>query len=200
LSSPPVDQLYRALQRAVRLVLSPDEEWRAIGSGLPDPWSIICSFVLPLACIPAAAWSFNLWLLGREGGQEGERAATGLVQILRGGLTIWAVSVLSVFVLAASICILAPLFVRARDWRRALMVAAFSAAPVFLGGAILAVPDVAYAVLLAVFHGFYLMYAGLQRVLGVKEDNAAEYVALSIVMLSIITTVLGSVGSALGLL
>jgi hypothetical protein len=180
--------------------LSPGEEWRAIGNEAPEQWSIFGSFVLPLACIPAAGWSVKLFLFGGEGGRDGEAAAIGLAQVLQAGLTVWVCSVLSVFVLASSVYALAPLFVRTRDWPRALQVAAYSSAPVLLGGAILAIPDLAYMVLLAAFQTCYVMYAGLKCVLDVKEDNAAEYVALSIVLLTIVTTLLGALGGALGML
>ena len=180
--------------------MSPDEEWRAIADEALEQWIIFGSFVLPLACIPAAGWSVKLALFGNEGGRHGGGAAMGLVQIVQGGLTLWICSVLSVFVLASSIYVLAPLFVPTRDWPRALQVAAYSSAPALLGGAFLAIPDAAYIVLLPVFQAFYVMYLGLKRVLGVKEDNAAEYVALSIVVLSIVTTAMGALGGALGLL
>ena len=196
----PVERFYRAVQRALRLILSPDKEWRAVASEPPESRSILASFVLPLACIPAAAWCFNLSVFGGEGGHDGERAAIGLSQVLSGGLTVWISSVLSILVLATSVYVLAPLFVHGRDWPGALKVAAFSAAPVLLGGAILAVPDVAYTILLPVFHSFYLQYSGLQHVLGVKEDSAAEYVALSIVLCAIASTALGALGGALGVL
>lgn len=192
--------MYRAAWRAVRLVLSPDEEWQAIGNETPEPWSIFGSFVLPLACIPAAGWSVKLSLFGSEGGRHGDGAAMGLAQILQGGLTVWVCSVLSVIVLASSIYVLAPLFVRSRAWPHVVQVAAYSSAPVLLGGVILAIPDVAYMVLLAAFQALYVMYAGLKRVLGVKEDNAAEYVALSIVLLTAVSTLLGALGGALGML
>lgn len=180
--------------------MSPDEEWRTVAKEAPDPWSVLASFVLPLACIPAAAWCFNLSVFGGEGGHDAERAALGWSQVLSGGLTVWIFTVLSVLVLATSLYVLAPLFAPGRDWPGALRVAAFSAAPVLLGGVILAIPEVSYAILLALLHSFYLQYAGLQRELGVKEDQAAEYVALSIVLCTIATTGLGALGGALGVL
>ena len=42
-----------------------------------------------------------------------------------------------------SLYVLAPLFVAVRDWARAFQVAAYSSAPVLLGGVILVVPDIA---------------------------------------------------------
>jgi hypothetical protein len=192
--------MYRALNRAVRLVVSPDEEWRTIVSEVPDPRSVLFLFVLPMACIPAVAWSFNLSLFGSEGGLGRERVALETAQVLRSGFGVWASSVLSVLVLAAAIYLLAPLFVPARDWPRALIAASYSAAPLFLGGVILAFPDLAFACLLAAFQGCYLLYCGVQHVIGVKEDKAAEFVALSIVLLIFASTILGSLGSAAGVL
>jgi hypothetical protein len=196
----PVDLLRNVFRRAVRLVLTPTAEWRAIGSEPTVAWPVLGSFVLLLACVPAIAWSLNLWLFGGEGGRDAERATIGLEQVLGAGLMLWVFAVLSVLVLASSIWILAPLFIRGRDWPRALTIAGYSAAPVFLGGVLLAAPDVAYTVLLAVFHACYLLYVGLRSVLSVKEDNAAEFVALSIVIFIVATTFLGSASSALGLL
>lgn len=194
------EQPFGAVRRALRLVVSPDAEWRALASEPADSRSPLVSFVLPLACIPAVAWCFNLSIFGGEGGHDGGRVTIGLAQVLSGGLTVWIFSVLSVLVLATSVYLLAPLFVPGRDWPGALKVAAFSAAPVLLGGAILMIPDVTYTILLAVFHSFYLQYVGLQRVLAVKEDNAAECVALSIVIFTVATTALGALGGALGML
>lgn len=184
----------------MRLVLSPGEEWRTIGDEAPEPRSVLGSFVLPLACVPAAAWSIKLSLFGGEGAQGAEGAAMGFAQVLQSGLTVWACSALSVLVLALSIYVLAPLFLPSRNWPRSLQVAAYSSAPALLGGVILAIPDVAYLALLPAFQSCYVMYAGLKLVLDVKEDNAAEYVALSIVLLTIATTLLGALGGALGML
>ncbi len=184
----------------MRFVLSPNEEWRTVSKEPADACHVLASFVLPLAFIPAAAWCFKLLAFGGDSGYDSERAAMEFAQVLGGTLTVWIYSVLSVPVLAISIYLLAPLFDHGRDWSGALKVAAFSSAPVFLGGAILAIPDVSYAILLALFHSFYLLYAGLQHVLGVKEDSAAEYVALSIVLCTIASTALGALGGALGVL
>lgn len=192
--------MVRALARAVRLTLSPNDEWRTVREEVPDSLAIFRSFVLPLAAVPAMCWSLNFFVFANAQGRVRAGDASGLAQGVQAGLAVFASAVFSIILLAASIYILAPLFSRPRDWPRALQVASYSSAPVLLGGVVLLLPDVAYALLPAVFHSAYLLYAGLQTVLEVKEDSAAEYVALGAVILITASTLLGAVGSALGIL
>ncbi len=155
-------------------------------------------FVLPLACIPAACWSLGLALSG--GGVARDRAVVGLAQIIHSGTVVFFGTLLSVFLLFATLLLLAPLFACRREWRRVLQVAAYSCAPVFLAGVVLVLPDLAYAVTLAVMHSLYLQYGGVRHVLGVKDDEAAEYVALAVMLLIAASTLAGAAGSWLGVI
>lgn len=160
---------------------------------LPDQRAILTSFVMPLAFLPAASWSVGLMLSSEAG-----RGGIGL--ILHRGVVTYFGTVLSVFLLAASLYLLAPLFNLARDWARAFQVAAFSSAPVLLAGLLLAIPNLAFSTLIGVFHSFYLQYSGVHYVLGAKEGDAAEYVALVAVALVVASTFMGAAGSAAGIL
>jgi hypothetical protein len=192
--------MVQAFARAVRLTLSPNDEWQAIREEAPDSVAIFRSFVLPLAGVPAVCWMLNQLLFADSEGRVRAGAASVPAQAVQAGLTVFAGALLSVILLAASIYVLAPLFSRPRDWPRALQVASYSNAPVLLGGVFLLLPDLAMVLLLAAFHSAYLVYAGLQTVLEVKEDRAAEYVALGTVILIAASTLLGALGSALGIL
>lgn len=192
--------MYRALLRAVRLIVSPEDEWRAIRDEQPRVRELTTHFVLPLALIPAASWGLGMLLFGN--GPDGARAGTvqGIEQIVRGALTAYAGVVLSIGLCAVAITALAPLFGCLRDWRRALHVAAYSSAPVLLGGLVLVWQDLVFVLILAFFYGLYSQYAGLQHVLAVKERDAAEYVALSTVLLIVLSTAAGALGAWLGVL
>ncbi|MCX7157788.1 MAG: Yip1 family protein [Proteobacteria bacterium] len=182
-----------ALQRAVRLTFHPELEWQAIRSEAPDQGALLASFVLPMVCIPAL--SCGLGLAFHEGFSK-----TGLEQAAHRGSVTFFGSLLSIFLLGMSLYVLAPLFVAVRDWARAFQVAAYSSAPVLLGGVILVVPDIAYVMLLPALQSLYLQYVGVHRVMGVKEGEAAEYVALGIVLLVIASTLAGAFGAWLGIL
>ena len=182
--------MLRALLRAVRLTVAPGKEWPKIRDEGPRVLPIIALFVLPLALIPAASWSLDLLLFGNDAG--GSHTDLDLIQIVWRGLITYFGVLLSIGLCAASITLLAPLFAGRRNWPRALQVAAYSAAPVLLSGLVLIVPNLAYVLILPFFHSLYLQYAGLQHVLGVRERDAAEYVALSSMLLMVFSTALGA--------
>lgn len=182
-----------SLLRAVRITLSPGAEWQLIAAEAPEPRRILVSFILPLALIPALSWCIGLYLY-REG------PSAELAQIAYRGAIAYAGSLASIALLAACIVALAPLFETRRNWARAFQVAAYGSAPVMLAGLVLVIPDLAFATLLGAFQSFFLLYVGLVQVLAVKEDRAAEYLALVIVALTVASTFLGAAGSAAGLL
>ena len=65
---------------------------------------------------------------------------------------------------------------------------------------VLLIPDLAFGTLLGAFQSFYLLYVGFGQVLTVKEDQAAEFVALVVVALSVALMLAGAAGSAAGIL
>ncbi len=193
---PPADPL----RRAFRLSVSPGEEWRAVGGEAPDARAVLTRFVAPLSCLPVLWWTLNRLLIPGSGADGGDGPAPDVAAAIGAGLTLYASILLSVCLLAASIWLLAPLFDRPRDWPRAFAVAAYSSSPLLLGSVLLVLPDLAYLLLLAAFQSAYLLYGGLHIVFGAREDRAAEYVALSTMLLILASTLLGGLGSALGVL
>jgi hypothetical protein len=192
--------MYSAIGRAARFVLSPREAWLAAAQEIPAPFTIFGTFLCPLACIPAVCWTLGRMLSAGDPVQDPRAGVPSAAQLLHGGLSVIGCALLSVTLLAAALYALAPLFARPRDWPRAFQVASYSSAPLFLGGILLLLPEASFVLLLAVFHSAYLLYGGVQSVLGVREDRAAEYVALGTVALVAASTVLGGVGGALGIL
>lgn len=185
--------MVEALKAAVRLTLFPSLELGKVAGGSCDSWRLLRQFVLPLACIPALSWCLGLLLFSGD-------APPALPLVVRSGAVVYVSTVISIYLLSASICLLARLFLPVRDWQRAFQVAALSAAPVMLSGVLLVVPNLAFATLLAVAHSFYLQYVGTIRVLGIPEGEAAEFVALVSVLFVSWSTLVGALGSALGLL
>lgn len=164
-----------------------------VAEELPDQRRILASFVLPLAGIPAVSWCLGLLL-------SGDGTLTGLAEIAHSAAVVYLGSLLSIYLLAASLFLLAPLFSVRRSWGRAFQVAAYGSAPVMFSGILLMAPVLVFATLLAVCHSFYLQYVGVSRVLGVREGDAAEYIALITVLMVLASTLLGALASALGVL
>lgn len=185
--------MIKAVKLAFRLTLSPNVELQKIGRDSPDQARILVLFVLPLACIPALSWCLGLILSGEAGPFDWR-------EIVHRGAVVYVGSLLSIYLLSVSLFALAPLFSIRRDWGRAFQVAAYSTAPVMLAGFLLVLPILAFVTLLAVCHSFYLQYVGVTCILGAKEGESAEYVALVAVLLVVSSTFLGGFGSWSGVL
>jgi hypothetical protein len=187
-----------ALRRAVRITFWPSDEWLVIREEIPGQMALLTGFILPLCFIPAACWSMGLALFAGRGVVAADDP--NFAQIVQGGLTALLGSVASVLLIAVSLYLLVPLFAKSRNWARSLQVAAYSSAPAFLAGVLLILPDLVFGLMIAAVHCFYLQYLGVQAVLGVKSGDAAECVALVIVLFILASTLLGSVGSQVGVM
>lgn len=144
-----------------------------------------------MACVPAASWCLGL-LIGEA------PAFPDAVRLARSGVVAYLGIFFSVLMLAASLYLLAPLFIASRNWARSLQVAAYSSAPLLLAGFVLIVPSLVLCTLVAAMHSFYLQYLGVFRILGAREDESAEYVALGFVLLIALSALLGAIGGWLG--
>lgn len=185
--------MIKAARRAVRLTQFPNVEMELVAKEPPDQRRILATFVLPLAGIPTVSWCLGLLL-------SGDTAPTGLAQIAYRGAVVYVGSLVSIYLLAASLYALAPFFSGRRSWGRSFQVAAYSSSPVMLSGLLLVLPVLAFATLVAVCHSFYLQYVGVSCVLEVREGDAAEFVALVAVLMIVSSTLLGAMASALGVL
>lgn len=189
----PVESVIKAVKLAIRLTLLPNVELQKIGKDSPDQARILVRFVLPLACIPALSWCLGFLL-------SGDARPFDWGEIMHRGAVVYVGSLLSIYLLSISLFMLAPLFSVRRDWGRAFQVAAYSTAPVMLAGLLLVLPILAFVTLLAICHSFYLQYVGVNCILGAKEGESAEYVALVAVLLVVSSTFVGALGSCSGVL
>lgn len=188
-----------ALKRAVRFCVSPSDEWRVVSREEPRAIPLLGKFVIPLSCIPAGSWALGLYLFGPEAVPELARGqASSITQIAHSASVTFFGSLISVALLAAALALLAPLFGRPRALSRAFQVAAYSSAPVLLAGVVLVVPTLVFALMVAALHSFFLLYGGVHYVLGAKEDVAAEFVALTVMLLILASSLLGAFGGWLG--
>lgn len=155
------------------------------------------TYILPMSVVPAVAWAIGLTLFPGDLAIRGETpvGVGSAAQVARAALVTFGGSVLSVGALAAAFFAVAPMYEVRRDWPSALSVAAYGTTPVWLAGCLLVKPILVAVAILGVVHACYLYFAGLQCVAGVKRGDAAEFVALA-VLLSTITLV--AAGALLG--
>jgi len=172
------------MPRIIRIVVSPRDEWTRI-AGERLHGALLHGLALPLAPALAAllmARSSDLPLL------EHAVAAAYL-----GG-------VLTIFAIAAAFWLLFRFDSRDATLRRCIQVAAYGATPLLLASVLLFTPVLVVVCVLALPYVFYLYYLGVQQLLSVPSDEAAQFVAIALVAAVAASTLGGGALGALGLL
>jgi hypothetical protein len=172
------------MPRIIRIVLTPRDEWARIAAERSHG---ALAHGLALSLLPALAslvmaWSSDLPL------PEHAVAATYLA------------CVLTIFAIAAAFWLLARFDSRDATLRRCVQVAAYGATPVLLASVLLFTPVLVLVCVLALPYVFYLYYLGVQQVLRVPSDEAAQFVAIALVAALVASTLGGGAVGALSLL
>lgn len=189
------------LRRALRMIVSPAREWDAVAAEELPPAKLFLGYVVPLSAVPAVAWMIGLAMFGADLGFRVEDVAPlAPGRVLYAGAVTLAGSVLSVLALAAAFFLVAPMYAVPRHWGRALAVAAYGTTPLWVAGILLVKPGLVIVGLVALLHCCHLYYSGLQRIAGVKRGDAAEYVAISLFLVTIASLVVGGVIGSLALI
>ena len=148
--------------------------------------------MLPLALLPALAWPVGQAASGDLAWSPQALAASFVTTL--------ASSLATVLLLAAAFYLLAPFFDASRHWSRSVGVAAYAATPVLAAGALLVLPVLIVACVVACLHAFALCYLGVQQMLGCRESDAAFFVAAACMAALVLSMLLAGLCGAVGLL
>jgi hypothetical protein len=165
------------------VLFRPTAGWAAVRAGDPSAARSFFGTALPLALFPAIAWP-----LGKD------------LPFLPSFSSTVLLSLSSVLLLACGVYLLAGFFGAERSWRRSASVATYATSPVFLSGALLVVPVLVIASVLAFVHYLVLCSGGVQTVLQCREEDAPGFVAAASVFAGAMSMALGALCSAAGLI
>lgn len=181
------------------LLSRPDAAWDTIAGEQIDLVNLLRRWILPLSLIAPVGLTIGATFFDREWNAKlGYAVLPG--QIFPAALTTFVASILAVFMLAGVFSWIAPLFGTKRAFNAALKVAVFGAVPVWAAGALLFLMPMIIAVMIAFFYSCYLYYIGVVKILGVAEEQAAEFVAISMLFMSLGLMLTGAVGGWIGVL
>ena len=152
------------IARIRAIMFTPQAEWPAVASESSD--ALALRYIAILALVPALARLIGGWLIG---------GYTPFLSALIGAAVAYALSFVTVFVVALAVDLLAPRFGGQRGYSRALRLTAYSFTPVWLAGIFLLVPGASFLVLLGLY-GFYLMWTGLPVLMQSPASRALAYV------------------------
>jgi hypothetical protein len=183
------------------MLVAPASEWATVAAESPSVSRILLAYVAPLAALQSAAWTAGVVMFGldfafvRHG--DDSPAPEALLRLAGAIVAGWVGCVL---VLGAAFTLIAPMFKVPRRFGRALQVAAYGSTPLWLCSIVLLMPLLVALMVVAAMHAFYLYFSGLQSVMGVRTRDAAEFVAVALVVFTAATLLLGSMMGMIGIL
>jgi hypothetical protein len=152
------------VERVRAIIMTPQAEWPAVVSESSD--ALALRHVAILALIPVLARLIGGWLIG---------GYTPFLSALVGAVVAYALSFVTVFVVALAVDVMAPKFGGRRGYSGALRLTAYSFTPVWLAGIVLLVPGASFLVVLGLY-GLYLMWTGLPVLMQSPHERALPYV------------------------
>jgi hypothetical protein len=178
--------------RAQRLLLRPREEWLRIADEKMTEGEIYRQWVLPLAAIPPICNLLGSLLFGAEATRP------HLLPTIGNAFLFYLLQLVSVFITAMVIDVLASRFGGRRRDVQALKVAAFAPTASWLAGAFSLIPALSILTVLGLY-SMYLLYTGLPICMGAPKNKAFRYAAVVVVVTGFlyVTAMLGL--TALGL-
>src|SRR5262252_2099125 len=180
------------MERAKNILLQTKTEWPVIEAEQSTTGSLYTGYIIPLAAIPAVASVIGWSVFGLQVPLVG--AIRYPISIgIRNAIVVYALSLVSVFVLALIIDALAPTFGGQKNPIQALKTSAYSYTAVWVGGIFNLIPSIALLGLLAALYSCYLLFAGLPVLMKAPEDKAAGYAAVVIIVAIVLYFIVGAI-------
>jgi hypothetical protein len=187
------------LRRIVHLIFRPTAEWVRIAGEKTSTWALLRGYILPLALLAPIATVIGMSVFDRDWDPTHGYLVRS-EHVLAAGAATFSAIVGSIFALAAIFACIAPMFGGNRDFLGALKVTTYGSVPVMLAGATLVMPVMALIGLVGLFHTLVLFWIGARSVLNVPASEGAEFIGISLVLLTLISIIAGAIGGASGLL
>lgn len=176
------------IDRVKNIITTPKTEWNVISAEHPDPSKIITGYVLPLAGLSAIAAFIGYGLIGFN--VLGYRIS-GINWGIYQALTILIGAIVSVYLTALIIDLLAPNFGSEKNFNRSLQLVAYSFTPAWIGGLLAIFPPIAFLGGLFGLYGLYLLYIGMPILKNTPADKHIGYFVVSLIVTIVVYMVVG---------
>ncbi|MEO8102590.1 MAG: YIP1 family protein [Betaproteobacteria bacterium] len=186
------------LNRIKGMMLNPQAEWENVAREMPGATEMLRNVLLPLSLLAPAATVVGILVFDtRWHAQYGYSMLPDRAPFI--ALATCAFEIISVYLLAGVFYVLARSERQSPDFLVALRVALFGSIPVLLSGAMLFIPVNIVFSLVAIMYSFYLYYLGAARLIGIRPADATMFVGVAMVCMMVLSSLLGGLAAALGL-
>ncbi len=177
--------------RAVSILKNPLAELTKVKSEGISKDDLVKKYIAVLALIPAIAYIIGWGIIGIAGFGVGFRYPIGTA--VAGGILMYILSIVDVYVLSIVINALAPNFGSKQDENQAMKLAAYSTTAWLVGGIFNIIPMLGIIVLLFALYGLYILYLGIPVLMETPKEQALSYTIVVIIVALVIYIVIGAV-------
>lgn len=182
------------VERAQAIVVRPKVEWPRIAGETTEPMRVLTGYALPLAAIGPVASLIGGQLFGYS--VFGITYRAGLTAALTTAVVSFVLALVSLFVVAFVANFLSPKFGGRDSFPAAFRLVAYSMTAAWLAGVFGLIPALAILGIVGLY-SFYLFYLGATPVMGVPEEKAAGYTAVTVVAAIVAYLVVGALAAAI---
>jgi hypothetical protein len=182
--------------RVVNIITKPEAEWRVIAAEPADVAGLIRDYAVPLSAIPAVCRFIGMSIVGINVPFLG-MMRIGIARGLAGAIVSWVLSLVGLWIAALIVEKLAPTFQSKSSPVQAMKLVVYAMTPVWVAGVLNLVPALGVLVLLAALYAIYLFYLGLPPVMGTPNDKVLPYMAVSAIVVIVVSMVLGVIAAAI---
>lgn len=190
------------VDRAKNIILKPTDEWNVIAGEPATVGGLFTGYAMILAAIPLVAGIIFTGALGINvaslGGMGGGAMAMGFGAIVTMAVVGYVFSLLTLFVMSLIVNAVSPSFNGKSDMVQSTKLMTYASTPTWVAGLISWIPILGGLIsFAAIAYVVYLIYLGLQPVLGVPREKVAGFTVV-IVLIYIVLSVIIS-GLIIGL-
>jgi hypothetical protein len=177
------------IERVKNILITPKTEWEVVNGETASPQSLLMSYVLPLSVVAAVGSLLKGLLFG---------GIVGMKFFIITAVIAFIASVLSYYLSAIIIDMLAPSFASEKNMGKSAQLVAYSGTPSYVGALLSFIPVIGWLVSLAAWaYGIYLMYLGIGPLKKTPEDKKVVYMVVAflimIVLYFILVAILGAI-------
>ena len=183
--------------RAKNIILNPTDEWNVIADEPATVGGLFTGYAMILAALPLAAGiiftgalGINTASLGGMGGMGGGAMELGFGAIAAMAVVGYVLSLVTLFVMSFLVNAVSPSFNGKSDMVQSTKLMTYASTPTWVAGLVGWIPILGGLIsFAAIAYVVYLIYLGLQPVLGVPKEKVAGFtvvIALIYVVLSVI--------------
>jgi len=173
------------IDRAKNILLTPKTEWVIIAGESATLSSLLISYVLPMAAIPAAASVLGSMVVG---------IGTSMNFIIISALIAYATAIISFIITAYVADMLANTFKSEKNIDKSAQLVAYSSTGSWVASILSIIPFIGWLGSIAGgIYAIYLLYLGVGPIKKTPEDQRVIYVVIIVVVLIVASMVLASI-------